>query len=654
MGKVKKRRNFSHKNVAPPTGGPSQAEIEDAMEVDETMEENSFEKKPQDFLSGLTNLQGSVREATCVALASFFAGDGDASPDKLKMLQKFLNAGLLKKLLPRVVDPSKQVRLHALGALRNISAFGGLDVSEFMMTEDILTPCAKLLAEYATEATLFTPQNKDLHTIQIVEQVFALLTNLCECSSMALVQITAQRQALLPCMLLCLRLKQPALQLEVMKLLLVLSDNNPDLSRNLPQEFLPTLLQILQAPENSTKLRLTTIGVAINLPNVLDNPESVALLLPVLKSAVAYDSIGVVEQAKAVSDQWQLSLEDYGTVEVIGEEDAEEREHEAKVKKAVHTVRAWHDNVHILTLGLELLSNILANAGDEDDDEEWASDDEDGMEQAAHNQTATSASRTVSVPAQIFGAENVLPHIYSIVQSVVSIPPNMAPAVVNDFTLIRERAVNCFTNLVANVSVEDLTRAFDLTQASQVLLTLLANAKTDTAPTELFPAEREKAGDVDAAVMAALGALVLRSVEDSIALNISNDHLGIVMSCVQSSPSVEARTNAIRLLGTLGKKPHALPENKILGGCLYQALGDSDLQVVCEVLNALFDVYADELYDSVFFELNFLTSLEHVSSGMKNKIKSDAKTLDRELIAHAKETRLNLVRFIKYKKQHRR
>ncbi|RHZ39063.1 hypothetical protein DYB26_006043, partial [Aphanomyces astaci] len=129
-------------------------------------------------------------------------------------------------------------------------------------------------------------------------------------------------------------------------------------------------------------------------------------------------------------------------------------------------------------------------------------------------------------------------------------------------------------------------------------------------------------------------------------------HLGAVLASAQASPSVEARTSAVRLLGTLGKKAHSLPENKVLAVCLSAVLRDTDLAVVCEVLNALFDIYADEQYDSVFHEVKFLTSLEHVGAGMKSKIKSEAKSLDRELVAHAKETRLNLLRFIKYKKQH--
>ncbi|RHY13677.1 hypothetical protein DYB36_002479 [Aphanomyces astaci] len=574
MGKVKKRRNISHKNVAPPTGGPSQAEIDDAMEgLDDEVDANEAsdaatttvaarggKKQVPDFLSGLTNLQGSVREATCVALASFFAGEG--TPDKLKMLDKLLNAGLLKKLLPRVVDPSTLVRLHALGALRNISAFGGLDVSESMTSEDILTPCIKIVVEYAVDNV---DGKASPHAVPILEQVFALLTNLCESCSLALVQATHQRHALLPALLHSLHVaKQPALHLETMKLLLVLCDNNPDLSQSFPAEFPPALLQILQSPEHSTKLRLTTIGVAINLPNVLENAQSVGLLLPVLQSAVAYDSIGVVGQAQAASEQWDLAQQDYGTVE-FADEDVEEREHVEKVKKAVAVVRSWRENVHILTLGLELLSNMLAN-------------------------------------------------------------------------------------------VElDLTRGCDLNQVFQVVLALYADVQTKNElalSKDVFQPDRADTGDVDAAVMAVLSALVLRSVDDNLPLNVAPEHLGAVLASAQASPSVEARTSAVRLLGTLGKKAHSLPENKVLAVCLSAVLRDTDLAVVCEVLNALFDIYADEQYDSVFHEVKFLTSLEHVGAGMKSKIKSEAKSLDRELVAHAKETRLNLLRFIKYKKQH--
>ncbi len=47
MGKIKKRRTISHKNVPPPTGGPSQADIEDAIQAE------GLSRKAPEFLSGV-------------------------------------------------------------------------------------------------------------------------------------------------------------------------------------------------------------------------------------------------------------------------------------------------------------------------------------------------------------------------------------------------------------------------------------------------------------------------------------------------------------------------------------------------------------------------------------------------------------------------
>lgn len=44
--------------------------------------------------------------------------DEEAEKKLREKLQKMIDAGLLKKLIPRMVDPLKMVRLHALGALR--------------------------------------------------------------------------------------------------------------------------------------------------------------------------------------------------------------------------------------------------------------------------------------------------------------------------------------------------------------------------------------------------------------------------------------------------------------------------------------------------------------------------------------------------------
>ncbi|OQS00575.1 HEAT repeat containing 3 [Thraustotheca clavata] len=653
MGKVKKRRNNGHKSVVPPTGGPTQAEIEAATMKD-------IREVPQ-FLSGLTSLQGSVREATCVALASYFGGDDQNSIDKAKLLQKMLNGGLLKKLLPCMVDELKLVRLHSLGALRNISVAGGLDVCEFMTSQDIITPCIKLIGEYATDDNLGATQSKDVHAFQILEQVFSLLTNLSESCSIALMQITHQRSLVLPALFKCLPIKAaPSMQLEAIKLMLVLSENNPEWNNTIHAEaaYQQSLLQLLQAQDNSLNLRLTTVGAVINLPQVLENAQSIAVLMPVLKAAIAYDAAAVVAQAQQASESIPVAAEAISNAEIITENENDiNREQMEKANKAQHIIKSWKENVHVLTLGLELISNMVASGDDDEDEEEWGSDDEEGMEQAAQTlaQGQTFAANQ-SVPSQIFAAENILAHVYGMLQSLVVIPPQIHADIgnilhlnfanlfsVEDFAIIRERTCSCLANLLLAASRAELEATCNLTQVFQNLMTLYTNVQG-------VASDR----DIASIIMAAVNAVITRSAEN-LPLECSNDLLGLIVNCAQNSnASVEARTGAIRVLGSLGQKPHSLGENKVLGTCMGQLLADTDLQVVCEVLNALFDIYSDETYDQVFFELNFLATLEHVGAGMKAKIKSEAKSLDRDLIAHSKETRLNLLRFIKYKKQHRR
>lgn len=133
------------------------------------------------LFKGLVDLQGAVREATCVAIATMF-GDVESSDEaeakSRRKLQRMVDAGLLKKLIPRVVDPLPMVRQHALGALRNISVTGGLELCELMTTQNVVTPLVKVITENATDNAL--AGSGDLRAVQLLEQAVALLSNLCE------------------------------------------------------------------------------------------------------------------------------------------------------------------------------------------------------------------------------------------------------------------------------------------------------------------------------------------------------------------------------------------------------------------------------------------------------------------------------------------
>lgn len=84
----------------------------------------------------LVDLHGSVRETTCVVIANMF---GDAlDPSDLNVQKQFdrmVRGGLCEKLIPRIVDPLKMVRLHALGALRSVLALPRLISSHVLSIE---------------------------------------------------------------------------------------------------------------------------------------------------------------------------------------------------------------------------------------------------------------------------------------------------------------------------------------------------------------------------------------------------------------------------------------------------------------------------------------------------------------------------------------
>ncbi|GLD95004.1 hypothetical protein PINS_up003629 [Pythium insidiosum] len=128
----------------------------------------------------------------------------------------------------------------------------------------------------------------------------------------------------------------------------------------------------------------------------------------------------------------------------------------------------------------------------------------------------------------------------------------------------------------------------------------------------------------------------------------------LLMHGALQSASVDTRLNTIGMLGCVGQQSRDANENAVIGRCLLSSLSDASLEVVTEALNAVFDVYGDEQFDAAFAQLGFLPALESTAAAVKAKLRAEQRQLDRDLVAHVKETQLNLARFIKYKKKHLR
>ncbi|CAM9402930.1 unnamed protein product [Scytosiphon promiscuus] len=106
-----------------------------------------MDTKAGGVLDGLTSLNNLTRESSCAAIASLFEKvDGpEAGGDSWVAAQRLIAGGLVKKLLPRMVDRAPGVKLQAIGAMRNISAVRDPRMCEVLVQDDCLTPVLTLL-----------------------------------------------------------------------------------------------------------------------------------------------------------------------------------------------------------------------------------------------------------------------------------------------------------------------------------------------------------------------------------------------------------------------------------------------------------------------------------------------------------------------------
>ncbi|OWZ24563.1 hypothetical protein PHMEG_000387 [Phytophthora megakarya] len=654
MGKAKKLRAISHKKRAPPTGGPSTAEL---MEL-QAMDLSTMAADEAQLFKGLVDLQGAVREATCVAIATMF---GDAESDEAearsrRKLQRMVDAGLLKKLIPRVVDPLPMVRQHALGALRNMSVTGGLELCELMTTQNVVTPLVKVVTDNATDNAL--KGSGDLRALQLLEQAVALLCNLCESCQAAINELT-QGDLLPPIFKVAEQARtHTALHLETLKLLLLITEGNAQLNEVIAANatYQQTIGALIQAEQLSLQVRLEAVGIAMNLQTIMQVESNVTRMVPVLEAALAYDAVNVVQMAQQASENYELSQKSLLEDENV-DDDTLTTDEEQKITAAQLKVRTWRESVHTLTLALELVAQLAASEDENDDEEEWASDDEDAMEEyaASHMETEGTIRSGASPVSKSLETSRVFPLCVTILQGLVSIPQVATKTIAKDFEKMRIRVCNAVNNLLLSVSWEVLGEEV-VPQIFRNLCALYGNLNREVEaaaaiPTD-FALERSAANDLEVAVTAAMLSALRRSTSENRQLAIVAEDAHLILNCSTQGRSAESRLNAIGMIGCVGKRCSSPAEKEAVGHALVSRLDDSSLEVVAETLNAIFDVYDDEEFDDTFRALNLLSALERTSSALKAKLKAEQKQLDRALVAHVKETRLNLLRFIKYKKKH--
>ena len=212
-------------------------------------------------------------------------------------------------------------------------------------------------------------------------------------------------------------------------------------------------------------------------------------------------------------------------------------------------------------------------------------------------------------------------------------------------TTLQSRALVCLNNLIESMSVQDLG-------GNDVLFTLWKDFRT-------------LSSDKDQVVEAATSAMravtqKLCSAQASQLNSISKDDLQQMLEFGANHSNFSVRTNVVHIAGSLGQfaslalSSNPSPEpglEMIVQFLIMAATSDTELRVVSEALDKLFDVFSEDYTDSFCKKVDLVSKMRKMQPGLKVKIDQKKRQGDHETAAMASMAKKNLNLFIRYKEK---
>ncbi|XP_010716292.2 HEAT repeat-containing protein 3 [Meleagris gallopavo] len=201
-----------------------------------------------------------------------------------------------------LLDRSLAVRETAAGALRNLSACGGFEVCDDMVTQDVMTPLVALLKECSNglDANQLSPKkhremNKN-YIEDIANEAINLLWNVCECNGTAV--SIFNKEGCLEAVLHYIKKfsTNVDLAISVANCLQAVTEDNPDLLSSFSAPVQQVLETVMLCPESTMKhilLRTLIAGTIWNIketipPGSLGN--MVNAILKIFSESLAVDA----------------------------------------------------------------------------------------------------------------------------------------------------------------------------------------------------------------------------------------------------------------------------------------------------------------------------------------------------------------------------
>ncbi|NXY84239.1 HEAT3 protein, partial [Alcedo cyanopectus] len=656
MGKSRARR-FRRVPFSP--AGPGQHRDDEAGPEEEPAAE---------LLQKLQHPGADVRELACASISKLL--------QQKQVIPAFLQRDVVRNLGPLLVDPSLAVRETAAGALRNLSACGGFEVCDDMVTKDIMTPLVALLKECSTglDASQLSPKkcremNKN-YIEDIAHEAINLLWNVCECNTTA-VHIF-NKEGCLEAVLHYLKKFSTNMDLaiSVANCLQAVTEENPDLLPSFNAPAQQVLESVMLCPESTMRhilLRTLTAGTVWNIKDALP-PSSlgstVNAILKIFSESLAIDAgetiIRMNEAEKtrlklAAEAETEENMSDVTDTCVLNEDEDMEETPKGKVRREndisdLLPSDKWElkEVTALLTAqqtALEIIVNMCCTEDPSDD--EWeelsSSDESDLFMENSYNEGSGLLMSPLCLSDEVNSAflNNLIPKkVLCFLSSTwysLSLLPDLYPRLSKLPKSIWRKGV--FFRITICISL--LLVYFTLQFNFWLWVQFFAELPTDTEFLE--------------AITSALRALLQTMASKNISQCMSPEQLLLLCEAGVHSSSASVRVNAVSILGTAGsvlaKGQDTAETLKMIGKFLLEvAMKESSLVVAGEALDALFDVFADgKEAEKASVQIKLLPALKEFQPVFKVRVRKEGRrqyNADQLCVLH--NVRMNLRRFIAY------
>ncbi|XP_070307437.1 HEAT repeat-containing protein 3 isoform X2 [Odocoileus virginianus] len=600
-----------------------------------------------ELLEKLQHPSAEVRECACAGLARLV--------QQRPVLPGLARRDAVRRLGPLLLDPSLAVRETAAGALRNLSACGGFEVCDDMVTKDIMTPLVALLKECSTglDSNEMSPQKKkdqNRNSIEnIANEAVNVLWNICECSSRAVSIFNKEGCLEIVLKYLSRFSTNVDLAISVAYCLQTVTEDNPELLKSFSTPALHVLESAMLSPVNSMEyflLKTLVAGTIWNLKDIIPSKsqaEIINAILKILSEVLEMDAGETVIQMKEAETQriktaaeTEDTLQNANGDDLMEDDEMEEIPHRRKVRRKTFisdllppTDKELREATALLTAqqtALEIVVNMCCSEDPTDD--EWeelsSSDESDAFMESSLSECGGQLLSPLCLSHEVHTAltHHLLPKkIFdktafpnSIAVDVCSRNPTWKP-LIRKMNTVQCRALVCLQSLVSLLDVDPLGGPAALQALAQHLSQLLFS-QPDFA----------KHVDFLEAISSALRALLQTMASKNIPQCMTPDQLMTLCTAGVHSSNVGVRVNVVSILGITGsvlaKEDGTLDILKTIGYFLLEvATKDPCLVVAGEALDALFDVFADgKEAEMASVQIKLLSTLKEFQPVFKMKV----------------------------------